>query len=57
MKRNYIQPAMFAVRLCHQSQILTRSVRDVDSNVDIDYGGEGTEPARVKPHSIWDEDW
>ncbi len=57
MKRNYIQPAMFAVRFCHQSQILTRSVRDVDSNVDIDYGGEGTEPARVKPHSIWDEDW
>ncbi len=57
MKRNYIQPAMFAVRLWQQSQILTGSITDVEGNVDVNYGGEGTEPARVKPHSIWDEDW
>ncbi len=57
MKRNYIQPAMFAVRLWQQSQILTGSITDVEGNVDVNYGGEGTEPARVKPHSIWDEVW
>ena len=57
MKKIYLRPTMLAVAL-HQCQILAVSdVTDVSSNVDVGYNGEGTGPARVKEHNIWDEEW
>lgn len=59
MKKTYIQPEILTATLQH-TQMLCESITDVQSgttDVDIFYGGEGTGPARVKLHSIWDEEW
>ena len=66
MKKNYIQPAMFAVMLQHSSQILTGSLTGVSSDTDTnlnsvignaseDDDGDG---GRVKGNSdSWDDEW
>jgi len=66
MKKNYIQPAMFAVMLQHSSQILTGSLTGVSSdtgtnlnsvigNASEDDDGDG---GRVKGNSdSWCDEW
>ena len=60
MKKTYWQPTMMVVRLQQQSIICTsNSVSSVNSNADMDYGGGGSGPARVRQHSgiDWDDEW
>ena len=60
MKKTYLQPTMMVVRLLQQSIICTsNSVSSVNSNADMDYGGGGSGPARVRQHSgiDWDDEW
>ncbi len=58
MKKTYLQPAMMVVRLQQQSIICTSNgVNRVSGNVDLDYGGSGTGPARVKSNTVDWDDW
>jgi len=59
MKKKYMKPTMMVVTLQQQGIICTStSVSRVNSNADIDYGGGGSGPARVRQHNAveW-EDW
>lgn len=59
--KKYEQPAMIAVNLLHECQIMVGS--DVvyrvnsDSNTGLSFAGEGTVDARVKDCNMWDEEW
>lgn len=55
MKKTYLQPIMMVVRLQQQSIICSSPVGNVDSNVDMNYGGGGNGPARARSFD-WD-DW
>lgn len=55
MKKTYIQPTTLTVNLQHM-QMLCESITDVEGG-DLEIGGEGNEPARVKSANIWDEEW
>ena len=60
MKKTYLQPTMMVVRLQQQSIICaSNDVSRVSSNVDMDYGGGGSDPARARQHSgtDWDDEW
>ena len=57
MKREYIQPAMLAVKLQHRTDILTISsvsTSGLNSSDDLQYDQSG---AWVKQSSAWDEEW
>ena len=58
MKKTYLQPTMMVVRLQQQSIICASPVNRVSSNVDMDYGGGGNDPARARQHSgnDWDDE-
>ena len=60
MKKYYQKPTMLAVKLQHQSQLMqtsgTAGVKSVGSNADVGFGGGGNGPARVRQHSVWDDD-
>ena len=62
MKKTYMKPAMCTVRVWHQRIICTSTeIRGVTTNMsddaDIDYGGGGNGPARVRQQSgiVWDD--
>ncbi len=59
MKKKYMQPTMKVVTLQQQGIICASPVSDVSSNVDMDYGGGGSGPARARQHSgiDWDDEW
>ena len=50
---------MMVVRLQQQGIICTSyDVSRVNSNADLDYGGGGSGPARVKSNAVdWDDEW
>ena len=58
MKKNYIQPSMFAVTLQHQDRIL-QSISTIDGP--IGGGGDGSgmdaDVKESQSHNIWDEEW
>ena len=57
-KKEYQQPATRWIDEDSSSFMLCLStVRDVNSNADINYGGGGAGPARSREHnhSVWDE--
>ena len=48
---------MVAVKL-QQCQVLAVSeIKDVSGNANINYGGSGDGPVRVKDCNLWDEEW
>ena len=61
MKRIYQQPVITVV--CVQNaQLLCNSIRSVESNADVSYGGKSSGPAsaRVKEqtdYNVWDDNW
>ena len=59
MKKTYLQPTMMVVTLQQHSIICSSPVSDVDTNVDMDYGGGGNGPARAPRRSgiDWDDEW
>ena len=63
MKKTYLQPAMMVVTLQQHSIICTskgvsRVSTNLDEGDDLDYGGAGSGPARVKSNTVdWDDDW
>ena len=62
MKKTYLQPTMMVVTLQQHSIICTSKVSSVSTNLgegnDLDYGGAGSGPARVKSNTVdWDDDW
>lgn len=63
MKKTYLQPTMMVVRLQQHSIICTsngvnRVSTNLDEGDDLDYGGAGSGPARVKSNTVdWDDDW
>ena len=57
MKKIYKTPAMLAVTLQHQSNILDLSM-DSATGEGVGYGGGSSEEAHTKESkSIWDEEW
>lgn len=59
MKKNYMKPALRVVRIQQKCQILSGSIRSVESgDTGIGYGGGGNGPARAPRRSgiDWD-DW
>lgn len=50
---------MTVVKLQQTGIICTSGVRSVSGNADIDYGGDGSDPARVRQHNPvdWDNEW
>ena len=60
MKKTYLQPTMMVVTLQQHSIICgSNGVSHVSGNVDMDYGGGGSGPARARQHSgiDWDDEW
>jgi len=62
MKKTYLQPTMMVVRLQQHSIICSSLVNRVSTNLDegddLDYGGAGSGPARVKSNTVdWDDVW
>ena len=58
MKKTYLQPTMMVVTLQQHSIICSSPVNRVSGNADLDYGGGGNGPARVKSNTVdWDDDW
>ena len=62
MNREYIQPAMLAVKLQHRTDILTISsvsTSGLNSSDDLQYDKSGGDQsgAWVKQSSAWDEEW
>ena len=60
MKKTYLQPTMMVESLQQQDIICASNrVSSVNSNVDMDYGGGGSDPARARQHSgiDWDDEW
>ena len=58
MKKTYLQPTLMVVTLQQQSIICTSNgVSRVSGNADLDYGGGGTGPARVKSNTVDWDDW
>jgi len=59
MKRKYFQPAMAIVELKLKNHILLGSnLTDINSNVDINYGGGSITGALIRENkNIWDEEW
>lgn len=61
MKKTYIQPEMQIDKPQHIQMLCTSftDVKSANTDVEINYGGEGTEPARTKESDgIWgDEEW
>lgn len=57
MKKTYIQPTMFAVKL-QMSQVLATSIDSGDTNLSNGGNGDNYEgPIRVKENNAWDEEW
>ena len=59
-KQEYLKPTMMVVKLQQQSIICaSNDVSRVSSNVDMDYGGGGNDPARARQHTgfDWDDEW
>jgi hypothetical protein len=62
MKREYIQPAMLAVKLQHRTDILTVSnvsTSGLNSSEDLQYdknGGDQSD-AWAKQSNVWDNEW
>ena len=60
MKKNYQKPAMRIEQLQSASSLLVDSVTaitDGGSDTDIEYGGGGNEPARVRESGDWGDIW
>ena len=66
MKTTYIQPAMIAVKLQHNSSILqgtptpVRSIQSSGTNIsygDASSNDESGQGARVNEGGVWDEEW
>lgn len=57
MKKTYIQPSMFAVKL-QMSQVLATSIDGGDTNLSNGGNGDNYEgPIRVKENNAWDDEW
>lgn len=64
MKKTYISPEMFAVKLQHQTHLMEASITAIDGNgnseTGIDYGGESGEGEGFLGKgftNVWDEEW
>ena len=57
MKKNYVTPSMKVVKIQHVTNILQTSVRSLDGNSGMGYGGAGNGPARSRRRNDSYEDW
>lgn len=68
MKKTYISPEMFAVKLQHQTHLMEASITAINGNgndnsqTDIDYGGESGEGEGFlgkgfTSKDLWDNEW
>ena len=53
----YIKPQNTVVRIQSKCLICTSTVSNVRGNVDLEYGGGGSEAARTREYNAWGEDW
>lgn len=55
MKKIYVKPVMWTVRIQQTAGILQNSTEEVKGNTGLEAGGEGTEIARSRSRSVWDD--